>query len=72
MLRECRTAHRAAFGTEDDLLVGLQLTHSGRYSYRRPLIAFHDPILDSQIVADKATGRTIDASYSLLDDDGTA
>src|SRR5205814_4622568 len=28
-----------------DLLIGLQLTHSGRYSYRRPLIAAPDPLL---------------------------
>jgi 2,4-dienoyl-CoA reductase-like NADH-dependent reductase (Old Yellow Enzyme family) len=69
MLRECRQAHRAAFGSDDDLLVGLQLTHSGRYSYQRPLIAFHDPLLDPRIVVDKTTGRTIDASYPLLDDD---
>jgi 2,4-dienoyl-CoA reductase-like NADH-dependent reductase (Old Yellow Enzyme family) len=46
MLRQCRQAHRDVFGSADDLLVGLQLTHSGRYSYRRPLIAFHDPLLD--------------------------
>jgi 2,4-dienoyl-CoA reductase-like NADH-dependent reductase (Old Yellow Enzyme family) len=46
MLRECRQAHRDAFGTDEDLIVGLQLTHSGRYSYRRPLLAFHDPLLD--------------------------
>jgi NADPH2 dehydrogenase len=69
MLAECRRAHREAFGPDDDLLVGLQLTHSGRYSYRRPLIAFHDPILDPRTVADKATGRTVDADYPLLDDD---
>src|ERR1700730_13187362 len=35
LLRECRQSHRAAFGCDDDLVVGLQLTHSGRYSYRR-------------------------------------
>jgi 2,4-dienoyl-CoA reductase-like NADH-dependent reductase (Old Yellow Enzyme family) len=69
MLRECRQGHREAFGKDDDLVVGLQLTHSGRYSYRRPLIAFHDPILDPRIVADKTTGRIIDDSYPLLDDD---
>jgi 2,4-dienoyl-CoA reductase-like NADH-dependent reductase (Old Yellow Enzyme family) len=69
MLCECRAAHRAAFGKDDDFVVGLQLTHSGRYSYRRPLIAFHDPILDPRIVVDKATGRTVDDSYSPLDDD---
>jgi 2,4-dienoyl-CoA reductase-like NADH-dependent reductase (Old Yellow Enzyme family) len=69
MLRECRAAHRAACGGDDDFVVGLQLTHSGRYSYRRPLIAFHDPILDPRIVVDKPTGRTVDDSYSPLDDD---
>src|SRR5207245_6560227 len=69
MLRECRQAHRQAFGSDDDLVVGLQLTHSGRYSYRRPLIAFHDPLLDPWTVVDKATGRTADADYPLLDDD---
>src|ERR1043165_2873371 len=68
MLHICRQAHRQAFGQED-LLVGLQLTHSGRYSYRRPLLAVHDPVLDPRIVHDKATGKTIDASYPLLTDD---
>src|SRR6516165_1569222 len=32
MLRECRRAHREACGDDGDLVVGLQLTHSGRYS----------------------------------------
>src|SRR5262249_61291022 len=69
MLAQCRQAHREAFGVGDDLVVGLQLTHSGRYSHRRPLLAFHDPVLDPRTVADKATGRTVDADYPLLDDD---
>src|SRR5262245_15353521 len=69
MLRDCRAAHREAFGSDDDLVVGLQLTHSGRYSYRRPLIAFHDPILDPRTALDKQTGRTVDDSYPLLSDD---
>jgi 2,4-dienoyl-CoA reductase-like NADH-dependent reductase (Old Yellow Enzyme family) len=69
MLRECRQAHREAFGSDDDLTVGLQLTHSGRYSYRRPLIAFHDPILDPRTVVEKSTGRTVDTDYPALDDD---
>src|SRR5436190_16817753 len=68
LLRACRESHRAAFGSDDDLVVGLQLTHSGRYSYRRPLLAFHDPILDPRTLIDK-TGRTVDADYPLLDDD---
>jgi 2,4-dienoyl-CoA reductase-like NADH-dependent reductase (Old Yellow Enzyme family) len=58
MLRECRQAHRDAFDSDDDLIVGLQLTHSGRYSYRRPLLACHDPILEQ--------GQT---PQPLLDDD---
>jgi 2,4-dienoyl-CoA reductase-like NADH-dependent reductase (Old Yellow Enzyme family) len=69
LLRTCRQAHREAFGSDEDLVVGLQLTHSGRYSYRRPLLACHDPLLDPRTVADRATGRTIDPSYPLLDDD---
>ncbi len=69
MLNVCRQAHRENYGNDGDLLVGLQLTHSGRYSYRKPLIAVHDPILDPRILADKTSGRTIDTSYPLLDDD---
>ncbi|MCI0684911.1 MAG: NADH:flavin oxidoreductase [Gemmataceae bacterium] len=69
MLRVCREAHRTALGRDDDLVVGLQLTHSGRYSFQKPLIAVHDPILDQRIVIDKATGKTIDATYPPLDDD---
>jgi 2,4-dienoyl-CoA reductase-like NADH-dependent reductase (Old Yellow Enzyme family) len=69
MLTLCRQAHRAAFGDDGDLFVGLQLTHSGRYSYRKPLIAVHDPVLDPRIIVDKASGQTIDAAYPLLEDD---
>ncbi len=61
MLQICRQAHRQSFGADDDLLVGLQLTHSGRYSFRKPLIAVHDPILDPR--------TRIDPAYPLLDDD---
>ena len=47
--------HRDRFGTADDLLVGLQLTHSGRFSrpnsYDRPepKILYHHPILDRRL-----------------------
>ena len=61
MLEVCRQAHREAFGRDDDLVVGLQLTHSGRYSYRRPLLAVHDPLLDPRM--------QLDPSYPLLTDD---
>src|SRR4051794_6933573 len=51
-------AHVAAVGNDDGLVVGLQLTHSGRWSRptgaSRPLIAYHHPVLDRK-VADDAT-----------------
>ncbi|MBI2805321.1 MAG: NADH:flavin oxidoreductase [Planctomycetes bacterium] len=61
MLRVCRQAHRDAIGDDADLLIGLQLTHSGRYSHRKPLIAVHDPIL--------APRMAIDLTAPLVDDD---
>ena len=45
MVEETRSAHRAANGNDSDLLFGIQLTHSGRYCYRAPLIACNDPLL---------------------------
>ncbi len=69
LLDVCRRAHREACGDDGDLVIGLQLTHSGRYSYRRPLLAVHDPVLDPRTVVDRATGRTVDATYPLLSDD---
>ncbi len=61
LLRQCRQAHREAFGSDDGLVVGLQLTHSGRYSYRAPLPACRDPLLDPR--------SRVDASCPLLEDD---
>jgi 2,4-dienoyl-CoA reductase-like NADH-dependent reductase (Old Yellow Enzyme family) len=62
IVRECREAHRAACGDDSDLLIGLQLTHSGRYSYPKPLIAVRDPLLDPR-------HAVIDDSYPILSDD---
>src|SRR5262249_49302838 len=62
IVRECRESHRAACGDDSDLLLGLQLTHSGRYSYPRPLIAVRDPLLDPR-------HAVIDYSYPVLSDD---
>ncbi len=69
-------AHRDRCGTDDDLLVALQLTHSGRFSHpaagpRRPRIACHHPILDARhgvapddtacVLTDDEVERLIDA-----------
>jgi NADPH2 dehydrogenase len=48
-------AHEAAHGTADDLLVGLQLTHSGRWSRPEgapvPRTAYAHPVLDPRVGA---------------------
>ncbi len=69
LLRRTREAHREMYGRDDDLLVGLQLTHSGRYSYRKPLIACHHPQVDSVTYLDKAKGIRIPADYPVVTDD---
>ena len=68
MLDGARASHRAAGYPTDDLLIGLQLTHSGRYSVPRPWLATHDPLL-APLTIDKTTGKKVDASYPLLSDD---
>lgn len=75
LLLDLRDAHRARFGTTDDLLVGLQITHSGRYArpepdFRaRPRIAYRHPLLDDgtgvqndrDIVTDGELGGIVEA-----------
>ncbi|HYO10602.1 MAG TPA: hypothetical protein VER17_16665 [Tepidisphaeraceae bacterium] len=52
LIEACTNAHREQMGSTDDLLVGLQLTHSGRFcrpfdkKKLEPRIAYHHPILD--------------------------
>lgn len=50
-------AHQKQFGTTGDLLVGLQLTHSGRFcrpnsKQLEPRIAYHHPLLDEKFHID--------------------
>ena len=47
LLDETRAARRARFGTLGGFAVGLQLTHSGRWSHRRPIIAHHGAAIDA-------------------------
>ncbi|MGL6073186.1 MAG: NADH:flavin oxidoreductase [Fimbriiglobus sp.] len=69
LVSECKAAHQAAGYDDSDLLFGIQLTHSGRYSYRRPVIAAHDPLLDRRTVVNKATRETVNSAYPLITDD---
>ncbi|MBO5307999.1 MAG: NADH:flavin oxidoreductase [Lentisphaeria bacterium] len=51
---EMRRTHKEKFGTDDDLLIGLQLTHSGRYSHPNKaailesVTAYSHPLLDKK------------------------
>jgi 2,4-dienoyl-CoA reductase-like NADH-dependent reductase (Old Yellow Enzyme family) len=76
LLDGLRSAHRSSFGTLDGLLVGLQLTHSGRFckphDHKKfePRIAYHHPLLaekyhldphdDSLVFADAELDRLAD------------
>lgn len=54
MCGDMRRVHREKFGSDDDLYIGLQLTHSGRYSHpnRADLLesvtAYSHPLLDKK------------------------
>lgn len=53
LLNRLQQSHRTHVGSTDDLLVGLQLTHSGRFSRPdsknlAPRIAYHHPLLDAK------------------------
>ncbi len=57
LLDAVRREHVQCFGTCDDLVVGLQLTHSGRFcrpydKQLEPRIAYHHPLLDSKFGID--------------------
>lgn len=60
-------AHNSSFGTTDDLLVGLQLTHSGRFAKPNssdrlePRTVYRHPLLDERL--------GIDSSQAILSDD---
>ena len=68
MLNGCRRAHREHCETTDDFVLGIQLTHSGRYSYQKPKIVMHDPLLDP-LTKNVSTKKRLDASYPLVTDD---
>ncbi|MEX0585389.1 MAG: NADH:flavin oxidoreductase, partial [Pirellulales bacterium] len=74
LLETLREAHRDAFGTIDDLVVGLQLTHSGRFSRPHgppaPRAAYHHPILDARcgiLPGDDSAIWTDDELEALID-----
>lgn len=72
-------AHAAHFDTTDDLLIGLQLTHSGRFARPNvktklePQILYHHPLLDAKFgIAPDAPVMADDAIAALVADFVTA
>jgi NADPH2 dehydrogenase len=68
-------AHREAIGDPDDLVIGLQLTHSGRFcrptdkKRLAPLILYRHPVLDKKFgVADDHAVMTDDEIARLIED----
>ncbi|MBN1491804.1 MAG: NADH:flavin oxidoreductase, partial [Phycisphaerae bacterium] len=70
-------AHQKAYGRTDDLLIGLQLTHSGRFCRPNekirpePRILYHHPILDGRVGIqpdDNTPILTDDEIDTLIDD----
>src|SRR5688572_21652915 len=64
LLNTLQTAHREQFGPTDDLVVGLQLTHSGRFcrpnsKHLEPRIAYHHPLLDAKFGISPSDQRVV-------------
>ena len=75
---ELLEAHRDCFGVADDLLIGLQLTHSGRfcrpYSVKlEPSVLYRHPLLDEKFgVRDDSLVMTDGEVEALVEDFGMA
>jgi 2,4-dienoyl-CoA reductase-like NADH-dependent reductase (Old Yellow Enzyme family) len=68
-------AHRERFGTTDDLLIGLQLTHSGRFARpndkrkMEPRVAYRHPYLDERFGVSDDRALLSDDDLARLTDD---
>ncbi len=65
-------AHRQGFGTSDDLVIGLQLTHSGRFcnpnekNRPEPVIVYNHPLLDARFPAAQRLDPVSDAEIASI------
>jgi 2,4-dienoyl-CoA reductase-like NADH-dependent reductase (Old Yellow Enzyme family) len=72
LLETIRRLHREIDGTADDLLIPIQLTHSGRYSYPRRIIAYHNPFIDELTGTPPDAPVITDGELERLEDDYVA
>jgi NADPH2 dehydrogenase len=61
LMEMMRRVHRASCAGIDDLLIPMQLTHSGRYSHPKRIIAYHNPLIDRKTATP--------ADYPVISDD---
>ena len=64
-------AHKEKFGAADDLLIGLQLTHSGRFcrpngAQLEPVVLYRHPLLDDKFAVDDNSLIMSDAEIETL------
>lgn len=69
LLARIRDLHREHWGNADDLLVPIQLTHSGRYSVPRRIIAYHNPYIDQKTATPADYPAISDDELERLEDD---
>lgn len=72
LLETIQRLHREADGTSDNLLIPIQLTHSGRYSYPRRIIAYHNPFIDELTRTSPEEPVISDSELERLEDDYVA
>jgi 2,4-dienoyl-CoA reductase-like NADH-dependent reductase (Old Yellow Enzyme family) len=72
LLDMLRRKHRETYGTDDDLLAPIQLTHSGRYSVPRPVIAYRNPLVDRKFGLAPGYDVIGDSELERLEDDYVA
>jgi 2,4-dienoyl-CoA reductase-like NADH-dependent reductase (Old Yellow Enzyme family) len=46
LVETVRRVHRDTWGSDSDLLMPVQLTHSGRFSWPKRIVAVHNPLVD--------------------------
>jgi 2,4-dienoyl-CoA reductase-like NADH-dependent reductase (Old Yellow Enzyme family) len=69
LLETGRRAHAERWGGTGDLLFGIQLTHSGRYSVPKAIRAQRDPLLDQRTILDRSSGRCAGPNDPLIADE---
>ena len=69
LIEKIREDHAAAYGSADDLLLPMQLTHSGRYSYPDKIIAYHNPAIDRKSGTPASLEPITDDELERLEDD---